>query len=331
MNATGFLGSSLPSHSELTFYHPPSTPPVKILVFASYASGKNQPWTPQNRHDNIHTPSTEQLPFGLCSSRSLPILSNDNNNDGVNSPLRVFRTMTIEKVRTYVEGFDELLGGGIPKGSSVLICGAPGTMKTSLAYSVLHANACNGSKGLFITLEESRDDLLSAMNQLGMENPGDARLHILDVGTVRRERNQEKMAKNWFEVLGEYIERRVEDGKFNLVAIDSLAALYSLSQMENPRRDLYHFFGSLKDLGTTTLLVSEMQYGKNQLTSYAEDFLADGIFLLRQQEVGETDVQLRIRCVKMRRARHHQGYLALLRENNRFVVTRVISERLQDL
>jgi KaiC/GvpD/RAD55 family RecA-like ATPase len=234
--------------------------------------------------------------------------------------------IAMDKVKTYIEGFDELLDGGIPKGSLVLICGTPGTMKTTLAYSILHSNASNGSKALFITLEENQDRIRSAMEALGMENLDDSTMYILDVGQLRRDHRSEEVAKDWFDILSKYIEQRVEEDKFDLVAIDSLPALYSLFNMDNPRRDLYHFFGFLKELGTTTLMVSEIPYGKDQLVSFEEDFLADGIFLLKQYEVGETDVQLRIRVIKMRKANHFQGYLTLMRANDKFMVTRVITE-----
>lgn len=234
--------------------------------------------------------------------------------------------MSADKVKTYVEGFDDFLDGGIPKGSLVLICGTPGTMKTTLAYSILHNNASNGSKGLFITLEETQEGIASAMEDLGMDSLEESELYVLDVGAIRREHKQEEVAKDWFDILSKYIEQRVQEDKFDIVAIDSLAALYSLFTMDNPRRALYHFFGFLKELGATTLLVSEIPYGKDQLVTFDEDFLADGILLLKQYEVGETDVQLRIRCIKMRKSNHFQGYLTLMREDDKFMVTRVISE-----
>lgn len=235
-------------------------------------------------------------------------------------------SMSVEKVPTYIEGFDELLDGGIPKGSLVLICGTPGTMKTSLAYSILHGNANDGSKALFISLEEGKDELVSAMKELGMKEVNEDNLYVLDVGAIRLEHKQEEVAKDWFDILSKYIQQRVKENEFGLVGIDSLSALYSLFKLENPRRELFHFFGFLKELGATVLMVSEIPYGKNQLVSFDEDFLADGILLLKQYEVGETDVQLRIRCVKMRKCKHYQGYLTLMRADDKFMVTRVISE-----
>ena len=44
----------------------------------------------------------------------------------------------MRKIKTYIEGFDEILDGGIPEGHVVLVCGTPGTMKTSLTYSIMY-------------------------------------------------------------------------------------------------------------------------------------------------------------------------------------------------
>ena len=66
--------------------------------------------------------------------------------------------------------------------------------------------------------------------------------------------------------------------------------------------------------------------GSDRYGPYREDFLADGNLLLRLHDVGETDIQLRIRCVKLRHCAHHRGYFALLHRANKFMVTPVISE-----
>ncbi len=231
------------------------------------------------------------------------------------------------RVETYIRGFDEAIGGGIPKGSVVLVCGTPGTMKTSMVFSILYRNVkANGSKGLYITLEETNEDLRDAMKELGMDGIDDMELYILDVAKIRIEHKEEELAKNWLEILMKYIEQRVKVNDFDLVAIDSLAGLYSLTDLDRPRRELFHFFGFLKSLNATTFLVSEIPYGGTKLVRHEEDFLADGIFLLKQYEVGETDVQLRLRCVKLRRTPHHPGYYALIRRDEGFAVTNVITE-----
>ena len=233
----------------------------------------------------------------------------------------------MELVKTFVDGFDDVLGGGIPKGSVVLLCGSPGTMKTSLAFSIAYNNVKNnGSKALYISLEENSEELKAIMEDMGYSDIDKLDLHILDVGKIRLEHKEEEITRNWLDVLMKYIEHRVGVNKFDIVVVDSLAALYSLTKFNNARRELFHFFGFLKQLHGTVLLISEISTGEGKFAPFDEDFLADGIIYLRHYEIGETDVQLRIRCVKMRRRKHRQGYFALIHDNNRFAITKVISE-----
>ena len=67
--------------------------------------------------------------------------------------------------------------------------------------------------------------------------------------------------------------------------------------------------------------------GAQRLAQWGEDFLADGILQLRQVEVGETEVQLRLRCVKMRWMNHDHNALALNHDGERFFVTHIISKK----
>lgn len=232
-----------------------------------------------------------------------------------------------KRLPTFIEGFDEVLDGGIPRGSVVLVCGTPGTMKTSLTFDILYHNVkSNGAKALYVSLEEGHEDLKGAMDDLGLSGIEDIEMYILDVSKIRLEHKEEETAKNWLEILQTYIDQRVKVNKFDLVAIDSLTALYSLTHMENPRRELFHFFGFLKSLPATTFLVSEIPHGADRYGMYDEDFLADGILFLKHFEAGISDVQLRIRCVKMRRAKHDKGYYRLMHTEKGFQVARVISE-----
>src|SRR5207244_10288622 len=84
-------------------------------------------------------------------------------------------------------GLDDVLGGGIPDGSIVLVSGAPGTMKTSLTYHILHANALDRVRGLYVSLEQSRASLVDHTEGLGyrLEDTG-GNLSILDLGMLRK-------------------------------------------------------------------------------------------------------------------------------------------------
>src|SRR3989337_2108751 len=62
----------------------------------------------------------------------------------------------MDRVRTFIDGFDELLGGGVPKGSVVLVSGAAGTMKTAMTFSILYENGKGGAQAPSITLQRGQ-------------------------------------------------------------------------------------------------------------------------------------------------------------------------------
>jgi KaiC/GvpD/RAD55 family RecA-like ATPase len=91
------------------------------------------------------------------------------------------------RYRTYVDGFDENLGGGIPQGHIVIISGAAGTMKSSLAYHILFMNAKrDGVNALYVSLEQGKDSLTRQMEALGLKGDTLGRLEILDLGEIRK-------------------------------------------------------------------------------------------------------------------------------------------------
>jgi KaiC/GvpD/RAD55 family RecA-like ATPase len=233
----------------------------------------------------------------------------------------------MNKIPTYIEGFDKVLDGGIPEGHVVLICGTPGTMKTSLTFSIMYENARrDGLKGLYISLEETYESLKGAMVDLGMTEIDELEVYMLDVGRIRKEHPEEELKKNWLNVLSTYIQKRVEEDEFDIIVVDSLAALYSLAGMKNPRLELFHFIRFLKEMQSTVFLISEISHGSKSLVANDEDFLVDGIFHLKMHEVGESDFQLRINCVKMRRTNHQRGWHRLMHSKKKFNTTPVISE-----
>ena len=233
----------------------------------------------------------------------------------------------MEKMKTYIDGFDEELDGGIPLGHVVLVCGTPGTMKTSVTYSMMYENAKRAErKGLYISLEESYEGLKGAMLDLGMESIDELPVYMIDVGKIRHSHADQELNKGWLDILQKYIKKRVEENDFDIVVIDSLAALYSLAPLKNPRSELFHFVRFLKELKSTVFLISEISYGSQALVSHDEDFLVDGIIHLKMHEVGESDFQLRINCIKMRRTQHTRGWHRLIHTGKKFTATPIISD-----
>jgi len=236
--------------------------------------------------------------------------------------------MEKKRVRTYVAGFDESLGGGIPEGYQILISGAPGTMKSSFCFSVAYYNALHHQMPTaYVTLEQGKDLLLEHMHSLGMDDPkAYENLSLLDMGTIRKNLSFLQAKGSWLDLFKMYANNFVRAEGTKLLILDSLDVLEVMAKFEDVRTDLYYLFEWLRGLGVTSLLIGEKPLDFSPAGNLRDEaYLADGIIHLGLHPTSDVYVQRRIRCVKMRSTKHETGYFALVWEDGRFEVTRAVS------
>jgi KaiC/GvpD/RAD55 family RecA-like ATPase len=236
--------------------------------------------------------------------------------------------MDRNRIKTHIRGFDEAIGGGIPEGYVVVVSGAPGTMKSSLAFSVLYQNALrDGKKGAYFTLEQSKDLLLEHMASMGMaDEKAWENLVLLDMGNLRKNLNYLQGRGTWLELFKMYCNNLMKSEKLSCLVVDSLDVLETMAKMQDRRSELYFLFEWLRDLGPLTLLISEQSLdpvGAMRLPD--EAYLADGIVQLDMHAASDLYVQRRIRVVKMRSTKHETGYYALTYDDGGFEVARAVS------
>jgi KaiC/GvpD/RAD55 family RecA-like ATPase len=219
------------------------------------------------------------------------------------------------KVRTFIDDFDDLIGGGIPQGHVCLISGPSGAMKTSIALYALHHNSENGVNPLYISLEETKESLQEGLQSLGLEGNSD---FVVDIGRLRTEHMEVEERGNWMDVLRQFITKRRRYRKIELLVIDSVTGLYSLTDMRDPHKELFHFFAFLRDLGITSLLIFDMK-GDDGFPD-REDSIADGLFQVGFHHLPDGSVRLKLRCAKLRHTKHSMDYHELRFENGRFSV-----------
>lgn len=233
------------------------------------------------------------------------------------------------RIRTFVEGLDETLGGGIPWGHVVLVEGSPGTMKSSFAFSVLAQNAAHdGMHCLYLSFEERTSGLLKQMGSIGVP------LHVsrgsLVVMDPRAAKGLLQERKDWVDAFEGALRAVKAQRGLDLVVIDSLDALEVLAKFKDRRREIFRLFEWLRDLDVTSFVITERPDwvigGHVVQGRWDEDFLADGVIHLRQHLVSDLEVQRRLRVVKMRGTKHDTGYLALVLDEGRFKVTRAMSQ-----
>lgn len=218
----------------------------------------------------------------------------------------------MERIKTYIDELDKNLDGGIPERHTVLICGGTGTLKTSLAYSILYHNAKNeGIRGMYFSLEQSKQDLLDQVKGLGMPiTDVDDSLFIETMQELKKESKKLTMGMNWLTVALSQIDTFKKNKNFELIVLDSINALCALSKTDYTRVDMLEFFEGLKNLGLTTFVITEMT-NQHFAQHDVEGFLADGIVHLSMERTGNT-VSRYIHVVKMRKTRHSPDYLPLM-------------------
>lgn len=229
----------------------------------------------------------------------------------------------LKRVKTHVNGFDDCMQGGIPEGHMVLICGSAGTMKSTLAYYILYNEISNHeSGGLYITLEQSKNNLLTHMKGMGMNiKKVEDTLNVLDLTQMRKEILTEPQGV-WIDFVSRLVELVQGVKGCKLVVLDSLNALYSLVNFSNPRNELFLFFEKFRNLGMTTFFIAESTADTATCGEFGiEDFMCDGIIRLTMREEGDSFNRY-IRCVKMRSSRLDTSFFPLLVADTGFKIIR---------
>ncbi len=233
--------------------------------------------------------------------------------------------METDRIPTYISGLDERLGGGIPRGHIVLVSGPAGSLKSTLVYRILYHEARErNAPGLFLSMEQSRKSLLAQMAAFGMDPAKAKSLNVIDVRALRRELEGSANKPHWLLGLKRQLARYKAELGCDLLAVDSLDALYTLTPFENPRNEIFQFLEELRDLEATAFLVSEMPGDRRTFGAYnVEEFLADGILHLRIKEVEvglTTSVRRFVAILKMRGVEHDMDYYPLLVQKGRFEI-----------
>ena len=225
-----------------------------------------------------------------------------------------------EWVQTGIPGFDDLMEKGIPRGASVLIAGGPGSGKTIFCLQTLANAAKNGERCLYLSFEESEQQLKRHMDDFEwdwkkLENKG-----LLKI--VRKEpfvltTNIEAMlAKAKGELLidiNEVLEIIPKGFIPDRIVLDSITSISSAfgKQEEGYRIFIEQLFKYMESLQITSFLVSETEQLPSVYSqSGAEEFLADSVVVLysvRRGNLRENAIEI----IKMRGAKHKKKIVAM--------------------
>jgi circadian clock protein KaiC len=181
------------------------------------------------------------------------------------------------RVPTGIPGLDEMLGGGLPAGYSLLLVGPSGSGKTIMATEFLAEGARRGEAGVIAAFEKSPSQLLN--NKLSeLVKAG-------KVGVI----NTRSLDLSIDETLHDLIEM-IKRMQAKRVVIDSLSGFelaLAPEFSEDFRGSLYRMVAELTGMGLTIMMTSELEdrYTDLRFSPSGSAFLADAIIVQRYVEI----------------------------------------------
>ena len=200
-----------------------------------------------------------------------------------------------ERLRMGIPGLDEMMGGGLPRGYSLLIAGPSGSGKSIMASAFLAEGAREGETGLIVAFEQranrSRGRFIAGLIEEG-------RIAVVD--TLNPDLSVDEIA-----VLVMTEIRRL---KASRVVIDSLSGFeltLAPTFREDFRESLARMVSAIATTGTTLVMTSELEdrYDDLRFSPYGAAFLTDAIVVQRYIEV-DSRLRRMLAVVKVRASAH---------------------------
>ena len=231
----------------------------------------------------------------------------------------------IKRIPTGIAGFDKLISGGFPENFVVLLAGTPGTGKSIFSLEYLYNGATMfNEKGIYITLEQTAEDLKKQALQFGW-----------DFDALEREG---KVVVKKIDALGveeiiNYIEKLVKESDAKRLVVDSLSGMKAIISIhgellsrigggsysggdtpmrivpdkDSSRKIIWDVFKKFKDMKCTILIPAEAVFGTDSYSSDGiSEFACDGIILLKKLSMGREEVRT-VSVEKMRITRIDGG------------------------
>jgi circadian clock protein KaiC len=211
----------------------------------------------------------------------------------------------LRKCPTGIHGFDEITGGGLPRGRPTLLCGGAGCGKTLFAMEFIVRGAMLfGEPGVFMSFEETADELKANVASLGLDlaKLESERKVLLEFVHIERSEIHETGDYD-LEGLFVRLNLAIDSIGAKRVVLDTLEALFAgLPNEAILRAELRRLFRWLKTKGVTAVITAER--GREQLTRHGlEEYVSDCVVLL-DHRVNDQIATRHLRVVKYRGALH---------------------------
>jgi circadian clock protein KaiC len=215
------------------------------------------------------------------------------------APKEVNKGKTLLKTR--VDKLDELLGGGIPTGSSLLVAGVAGTGKTVLGLEFVYRGALAGEKGIVFSFEETDARLRAAARGLGWDFDAQLESGMVKIIFIPQPDIQ---VENHLLMMQEAI---TSMGAVRVV-IDSFSVfVHKIKDAQIVRDKIFQLATIVQNSGAVAFFDTDIPYGSLQMSRFGvEETVVDGVIVLSSTEEG-LQRERYIEVYKLRNTAHLKG------------------------
>jgi circadian clock protein KaiC len=173
-----------------------------------------------------------------------------------------------ERISTGIDHLDQMLIGGIHRGSSLLYTGAPGTSKTTCAGALVRAAAKRSERSLFISFDESPAQIERNLRSVGIDlRPA------VDAGLLRIESFRSGALGTAQQL--DLLQRSLDEHDPALVVLDPISALNRPSGLQRGAHAAHRAFDLIKGRGITLASTALVAHPEDESTSIEISTLAD--------------------------------------------------------
>jgi circadian clock protein KaiC len=164
-------------------------------------------------------------------------------------PAELKHQASTERVSTGFAPLDSMLGGGLFRGSSTLITGAPGTSKTTIAGKFAEAACRRGERTLFVSFDEGADPIMRNLSSVGIQLRHYVKSGLLRMYSGRTEASsaEEHLTK---------LRSLIQENQPRCMVIDPLSALVNAGGLGAARAVANRLLYMVKDYGITVVITS---------------------------------------------------------------------------
>jgi circadian clock protein KaiC len=231
------------------------------------------------------------------------------------------------RLKSGIDGLDDILHGGFPQGHLYLIEGDPGTGKTTMGLQFLLEGIRKGEKVLYITLSESRAELEQVAKSHGWSMEG---IEIFEMIPPDEDLTPESQYTVFHpsevelaETVGAIL-RKVEQAAPQRLVFDSLAEIRMLAR--DPlryRRQIMALKGKVSGGNITVLMLDDRTSGKDELQLQS---IAHGVVSMESLGREYGVIRRRLRVHKLRGSAFREGYHDyVIRQGGLFIFPRLIA------